>query len=121
VRQLFVNAGTPDDGFDTGTSHPIETTELIGLLGATLVNDSRLSTIGLVGTDFFGQDITEQSHPIGTVFPALLGKLDVLDIPGAGLIGEAHFTGGHPFSNESDLGYGSLLLAVPEPATYLLV
>jgi len=124
VQQLFVTAGTPDDGFDISVTHPSQTLQLIGLLGATLeVNQSRWGTFGFVGTDFFGQDISDQSHPIGTVFSALLGKLDVIDLSVAnlGVIGEAHFTGGHPFSNESDSVYGSFLVrpAVPEPSTYL--
>ena len=73
---------------------------------------SRSFTYGFVGNDFFGTFITTAVYPIGTQFSAQLGKIDFLDLrdAGLGLIGEAHFTGGHPFSDQADPNYGSFLV-----------
>ncbi|MDP3421636.1 MAG: PEP-CTERM sorting domain-containing protein [Thiobacillus sp.] len=115
IQNLFLHAGTPDDGFDTSTSHPVAALALAQLLGPTLVVGSyRVSVLGFAGSDFFGNPVTLSSHPLGSNFSALLGKINYL-APG---IGEAHFTGGHPFSSEADAIYGSFLVrAVPEPGT----
>ncbi|MCQ9378897.1 PEP-CTERM sorting domain-containing protein [Methyloversatilis sp. XJ19-49] len=114
LRTLFANAGTPDDGFNLAISHPAETLELAQLLGPTLVDRDRVTVAGFLGTDFLGQDITLASHPVGQSFSAQLGKIDYLTT-----YGEAHFTGGHPFSNQANNAYGSFLVSsVPEPGTY---
>lgn len=114
LRTLFANAGTPDDGFNLAISHPVETLELAQLLGPTLVDRDRVTVAGFLGTDFLGQDITLASHPVGQAFSAQLGKIDYLKT-----YGEAHFTGGHPFSNQANNAYGSFLVSsVPEPGTY---
>lgn len=114
---LFANAGTPDDGFDLSITHPAETLELAQLLGPTLVNPGRITVAGFIGTDFFDQDITLSNHPIGQGFSAQLGKIDYLTTEG-----EAHFTGGHPFSNQASDEYGSFLVSsVPEPSTYAIM
>lgn len=113
LQTLFKNAGTPDDG----KTHYFETKALIDLLGATLIAGDRYITSGFIGTDYLGNDINLQSHPIGVPFSALLGKLDFFPY-----VGEAHFTGGHPFSDESGQ-WGSYLVRiapVPEPETYAL-
>lgn len=114
LRTLFANAGTPDDGFNLAISHPAETLELAQLLGPTLVDRDGVTVAGFLGTDFLGQDITLASHPVGQSFSAQLGKIDYLTT-----YGEAHFTGGHPFSNQANNAYGSFLVSsVPEPGTY---
>lgn len=115
VELLFMHAGTPDDNFDISVTHPAETLALINLLGETLPS----RTLGFVGTDYWGATVTLQNHPIGSVFSALLAKVDYMDF-GKGPIGEAHFSGGQPFSNESDPAWGSFLVrpsVVPIPAT----
>jgi hypothetical protein len=113
LEALFTNAGTPDDGFDITVTYPNETKALIGQLGLTFEASGRESTYGLAGTDFLGQLVTLSTHPIGQTFSALLGKLDVL-LPfptiGRPAFGEAHFTGGHPFSDEASPNYGSFLV-----------
>ena len=117
VKTLFANAGTPDDGFNVSITHPAETLALAQLLGPTLVNPGRVSVAGFIGTDFFDEVITQSNHPVGQTFSAQLGKIDYLTT-----YGEAHFTGGHPFSNEADVSYGSFLVSsVPEPTTYAMV
>lgn len=117
LRSLFANAGTPDDGFDTSVTYPSETLRLAQLLGPTLVAPGRVTVSGFIGTDFSGQDITLGNHPIGQVFVAQLGKVDYLTT-----YGEAHFTGGHPSSNQADATYGSFLVSsVPEPSTYAIL
>jgi hypothetical protein len=71
------------------------------------------ATYGWAGTDYFGNLITLESHPIGEVFIPLLGKLVFLPAnPDAGIpeIGEAHFVFEHPFSNEASPLYGSFLV-----------
>lgn len=111
---LFINAGIPDDGFDISVTHPTEALALMTLLGVTISSSDRSSVYGFVGNDYFGNVINATDHPIGTQFSALLGKVDFLDLraAGMGLIGEAHFTGGHPFSDEADPSYGSFLVRV---------
>jgi PEP-CTERM motif len=119
LQTLFTNAGTPDDNFNLSITHYFETKALIDLLGATLIATDRITTSGYIGTDYFGYDINLQSHPIGETFSAQLGKLDFFPY-----FGEAHFTGGHPFSNESSSNYGSFLVRiapVPEPETYCMI
>lgn len=108
LRQLFLHAGTPDDSFDTSITYPIETRMLIDLLGGTSTN----SILGFCGTDFFGNSITISSHPIGAPFSALLGKINYIDLSNSAgvILGEAHFTGGQPFSNEASPDYGSFLV-----------
>jgi hypothetical protein len=113
LQTLFINAGTPDDNFDLSITHYSETKALIDLLGATLISTDRLSSYGLIGTDFFDNNITLQNHPVGETFSAQLGKLDLFPY-----IGEAHFTGGQPLSNEASTYWGSFLVRVtpvPEP------
>lgn len=113
LQTLFKNAATPDDG----KTHYFETKALIDLLGATLIAGDRYTTSGFIGTDYLGNDINLQSHPIGLTFSAQLGKLDFFPY-----IGQAHFKGGHPFSNESG-EWGSYLIRiapVPEPSSALL-
>ncbi|MGQ2964765.1 hypothetical protein [Methylophilus sp.] len=115
LQALFVNAGTPEDGL----THYFETESLIALLGATIVTTDRLGTYGLIGSDYFDNDITLQSQPIGQTFSAQLGKLDFYPY-----IGKAHFSGGHPFSNEASPYYGSFLVRaapVPEPESNLML
>ncbi|NQD36466.1 hypothetical protein HPT27_05460 [Permianibacter sp. IMCC34836] len=131
LLQLFINAGIPDDGYDVGNTHPAEALALALLLGPTIDAGSRVSVAGLVGTDFFGNAVSFATHPVGEPFSALVGKIDYIDlsfIPGWTAIGEAHFTGGHPFSNESDSSFGSFLvrgeaepIPVPAPTTALLL
>jgi hypothetical protein len=109
VSTLFRNAGTPDDNFDTSVTYPEATKSLILKLGSTIGDHS---TYGFTGTDFFGNNVTDLSHPVGTPFTALLGKLDYLDLTayGMGELGEAHFSGDHPMSNEASQNYGSFLV-----------
>lgn len=110
LRTLFADAGTPDDGFDTSATYPEQTRALAEMLGLTIDQPgTRESTAGFVGTDFLGNPVTEASHPIGQPFSALLGKLDYLVFPDQ-VLGEAHFTGGAPFSDEADPSYGSFLV-----------
>lgn len=111
VRTFFRHAGTPDDGFDFSVTYPEETLALARRLGVTIVNSNRESTAGYVGTDLFGNLVTLSTHPIGQRFDALVGKVDYLDLRAGGLpiIGEAHFTGGQPFSDFSAPSLGSFL------------
>jgi hypothetical protein len=108
LQQLFIHAGSPDDSFNTNITHPSETRLLINLLGGTSVN----SVIGFCGTDYFGNNIIISTHPIGTNFQALLGKIQYIDLSNSSgvILGEAHFTGGQPFSNEASPDYGSFLV-----------
>jgi len=128
LRLLFVHAGTPDDGFDTSVTYPEETKALAERLGLTLVHDARgqrerETTLGLVGTDFFGNLVTFATHPVGQPFGALLGKLDFFnsEIFGRRNTGEAHFTGGHPFSTEAGPNFGSFLVRPHDPTPRSLV
>lgn len=116
LETLFLHAGIPDDGFDISITHPTEALSLMTLLGVTLSSSDRSSTHGFVGNDYFGNVITAADYPIDTQFSALLGKIDFLDLrtAGIGLVGEAHFTGGHPFSDQADPNYGSFLVR-PSP------
>lgn len=109
---LFTNAGLVDDWFNWGITQPEQAMALVKMLGATIESETRASTLGLLGTDYHGNTISTGSHPLGTVFSALLGKVEYFDMraSGLGLAGEAHFTGGHPFSNQADPGYGSYLV-----------
>lgn len=117
VKALFLHAGTPDDGFNVAVTHPAETLVLAQLLGPTLVGGSRVTTMGFIGTDYFGNQITLANHPLGVTFSAQLGKVDYL-----GTYGEAHFTGGQPFSDQADSSYGSFLVrTVPIPAAAWLL
>jgi len=122
LQVLFSHAGTPDDNFDVSVTYPAETLALAQLLGPTLISGSRVTVMGFTGTDFLSNQITLQNHPMGASFSALLGKVDYL-----GSFGEAHFTGGHPFSDQAYDIYGSFLVRspspapVPEPATMLLL
>lgn len=119
LQTLFLNAGTPDDGFDQATTHYFETKALIDLFGVTIIGEDRLSTYGYIGTDYFDNNVTLQNHPISETFSAQLGKLDSFSY-----FGEAHFTGGHPFSNEASPNFGSFLVRiapVPEPETYSMM
>jgi hypothetical protein len=115
VQTLFLHAGTPDDGFDVSVTYPAESLALAQLLGPTLVTNDRVSVAGFIGTDYLGNQITLQNHPLGETFGAQLGKIDVF----MGY-GEAHFTGGHPFSDQADSYYGSFLVRatpLPTPST----
>lgn len=119
LQALFQHAGTPDDGFDTSVTYPTETLELAQLLGPTLIGDSRVTVSGFTGTDFFGNQITLENNPIGSVFSVRFGKLDYLDLINSGELGEAHFTGGSLNSSQSDINAGSYLVrtsVVPVPA-----
>ena len=111
LQILFLHAGTPDDDFDVSTTYPAETLALAQLLGPTLITGSRVSVAGFTSTDFFGNQITLQNHPVGAPFSALLGKVDYLQS-----YGEAHFTGGHPFSDQADVTYGSFLVRAYTPS-----
>jgi hypothetical protein len=110
LQTLFVHAGTPDDGFDITNTYPTETQALAQLLGVTQQTETGLAVYGFTGTDFFGNTVTTATHPIGTSFSALLGKLNSFPISEVLVIGEAHFTGGHPFSDEASPDYGSFLV-----------
>jgi hypothetical protein len=112
VDLLFHNAGLVDDGFDVSFTQPNEAYALIALLGSTYGSPTSANTMGLTGSDFFGNTVTTDNYPIGTRFSALLGKVQYMDLRsfGSQLIGEAHFTGGHPFSDEASLSYGSFLV-----------
>lgn len=110
LQTLFLHAGTPDDGFDLTNTYPAETQSLAQLLGVTQQTPTGLAVSGFTGTDFFGNTVTTATHPIGTSFSALLGKLNSFPISTALVIGEAHFTGGHPFSHEASQDYGSFLV-----------
>ena len=114
ISTLFTNAGTPDDNFDTAVTYPTQTVALIDLLGDTTDSYSSTSrrSYGFAGTDYFGNDITLATHPIGVTFSALLGKVDYMDLRpfGSLLLGEAHFTQGQPFSNEASPVWGSFLV-----------
>lgn len=116
-----MHAGTPDDGFDVSVTYPAETLTLPQLLGPTLVvSGSRVSVAGFTGTDFFGNQITLQNHPIGVPFSALLGKVGYFSLPT--YVGGSHFTGGLPISDQADASYSSFLVrAVPEPSTSILL
>jgi hypothetical protein len=112
LEALFIHAGIPDDGFDISVTHPTEALSLMTMLGVTLSSSDRSSAYGFTGDDYFGNLVTTENYPIGSQFSALLGKIDFLDLrsAGLGLVGEAHFTGGHPFSDEADPSYGSFLV-----------
>jgi hypothetical protein len=121
VLALYRNAGTPDDGFDVSETYPAETLELVRLLGPTVIGDGRVSVMGFMGTDYFDHDLTLATHPMGSVFNAQVAYIDYLEIDPAAPWGEAHFTGGHPMSNESEFFLGSYLVrgvanSVPEPS-----
>jgi len=77
---------------------------LLGTMGGS-------RTYGFCGTDFLGNTITLETHPIGVRFSALLGKLDYI-ASGSLLIGEAHFSGSQPFSDEKSPNYGSFLSGI---------
>ncbi len=111
LRTLFLHAGTPDDGFDISVTHPEETRALARRFGVTIETSNRESTAGFIGTDFRGDLVTLSRYPIGQRFNALLGKLDYLVIPAPEfpIIGEAHFTGGQPFSDQASPNFGSFL------------
>lgn len=112
LQTLFINAGIPDDGFDTSITNPNEAIALIGLLGATSASSFGSTTMGFSGSDYFGNTVTLVNYPIGTQFSALLGNIHYMDqrSSGGSLLGEAHFTGGHPFSDQAAPSYGSFLV-----------
>jgi len=120
IRQLFIHAGTPDDNSNTVVTYPAETLRLINLLGATRVlSATNMYTHGLCGTDFLNNTINPVNHPIGVRFSAQLGKIDYELIEGV-QFGEAHFTGGHPFSDERSPTYGSFLVrGYPDQFTFV--
>jgi len=124
LQILFLHAETPDDGFDISVTNPAETLHLAQLLSPTFLSGNRVTVMGFMGTDFFGNQVSLQNHPIDVTFSALLGKVDYISNIGSGDIGEAHFTGGHPFSDQASSTYGSFLIRsanpVPEPTTMLL-
>jgi hypothetical protein len=68
--------------------------------------------MGVLGTDYFGNTVTNKGRGAGPQFSALLGKIDFMDLnaAGMGLVGEAHYTGGHPFSDEANPAWGSFLV-----------
>ncbi len=109
---LFVAAGLVNDGFDISSTQPTEAAAFVTLLGATISSSTRQSTYGFVGTDYYGNTITLQTYPIGTLFAGQLGKVDFLDMRSSGgaLLGEAHYTGGQPMSNQASPTYGSYLV-----------
>src|SRR5262245_42843281 len=122
VQTLFTHAGMPDQ---SSTAYPAEALALVQLLGATITGQGgSVRTLGFTGTDFFGNTVTTATHPIGTPFSALLGKIDYLNIESIPLlIGQANFGGGQPFSNEASLDYGSFLITpspVPVPRAAIL-
>lgn len=131
VRTLFENAGIPDDGFNVSVTHPAQALALAQLLGPTHITPHGVTVTGFMGTDYFGDEISLESHPIGDIFSAQLAKIDYYELffPYWRSIGEAHFTGGHPFSNEADTGYGSFLVRstsefsypIPEPGSCSLI
>jgi len=106
VQTLFTHAGMPDQ---SSIAYPAEARALVQLLGATITGQAgSIRTLGFTGSDFFGNTVTTATHPIGTPFSALLGQIDYINIESIPLvIGQASFGGGHPFSNEASLGYGS--------------
>lgn len=112
LQLLFTHAGLVNDGFDISVTQPTEANALTSLLGSTIIGAGRLSTAGFTGNDYFGNVVTLSNYPIGTSFSALLGKIDFIDLTasGNGIIGEAHFTGGHPFSDEASPYWGSYLV-----------
>jgi PEP-CTERM motif len=117
LQTLFLHAGTPDDGYSLSQTYPFETRALARLVGLTILTTDRESASGFTGTDFFGNTVTTATHPIGTPFSALLGKINFLN-PGTG---EAHFAGGHPFRNDAGPNYGSFLVRpIPLPGTMIL-
>jgi hypothetical protein len=124
LQVLFQDAGTPDDVFNLSFTHPTETLALAQLLGPTLISGGRVTVMGFTGTYFSGVDISLLNYTFGNRFSALLGKVDYMSF---GPYGEAHFTGGHPFSDQADANYGSFLVrdvsvsAVPEPNTSILL
>lgn len=117
---LFGSSGLIHDGFDISSTQPDAALALVGLLGPTI---GTTRTLGFVGSDFFGRPITTEAYPIGQPFSALLGKIDYLDLRFAGLprIGEGHFSGGHPFSNEASPSWGSFLVRRSDAATPVAV
>jgi len=117
LRTLFMHAGIPDDGYDISVTHPTEAQAIMTLLGMTTSSAGRSSTYGFTGNDYFGNVVTTTNYPIGAQFSALLGKIDFIDLTaaGLGLIGEGHFTGGHPFSDQADPSYGSFLVRPVSP------
>lgn len=120
VQTLFNNAGIPADSLD----HYNEALNLANLLGPTLISGSRVSVAGFVSTDFFGNPVTLETHPIGQRFSALLGKVNALGaFGGMPAVGMADFAQGQPFSDQADPYYGAYLVrtAVPEPSTSMLM
>lgn len=119
LQTLFKNAGTPDDNFNLSNTYYFQTKALIDLLGAIIISlEGYSSTYGFIGTDLSGNDISINTHPIGLSFSAQLGKLDFFPY-----YGEAHFTGGHPFSHEPSSMWGSFLVRVspvPEPNIFYM-
>jgi hypothetical protein len=120
LETLFVNAGTPDDGFEPSVTFPNETKALIALFGRLFdaggpINGVQgYATYGWVATDVFGNPITLESYPIGAenLIPTL-GKLVFLPAnPDAGFpdLGEAYVAGEQPFGNEASSLYGSFLV-----------
>jgi hypothetical protein len=109
VETLFLHAGMPYNPLNHVTSFLNEARNLVRLLGLTIdiPEQGRESTYAFTGTDFFGNTVTIATHPMGTPFSAQLAKIEyVPSIP----LGEAHFGGGHPFSNEAAPIYGSFLV-----------
>lgn len=120
VQTLFNNAGIPADSLD----HYTEALTLANLLGPTLVSGSRVGVAGFVSTDFFGNPVTLETHPIGQRFSALLGKVNAMGAMGSlPAMGMADFAQGQPFSDQADPYYGAYLVrtAVPEPGTSMLM
>jgi hypothetical protein len=112
VDALFVTAGLVNDGNNYSFTQPVEASALVTLLGATISASTRQSSYGLVGTDYYGNTITLQTHPIGTVFRTLLGQIDYIDFRSSGgqLVGEAYYLVNSPFSDRADSSYGSFLV-----------
>jgi hypothetical protein len=123
VQTLFTHAGMPDQ---SSTAYPAEAQALVQLLGATFPpgEGGSVRTAGFTGTDFFGNTVTTATHPIGIRFDALRGKVDYLNIESIPLvIGQAHFSGDQPFSDEAFPFYGSFLITpspVPIPGAAIL-
>jgi hypothetical protein len=111
LRALFVRAQLVEDNFDISFTQPQEALALIELLGATHLGEGgSAATFGYLGTDYFGQAVTPETHPVGQPFSALVGKIEYILLAERPPIGEAHFAGWHTFSDERHPFLGNFLV-----------
>lgn len=73
VKNLFAHAGVsfgydPTTGLSGSAGFGEDAQQLAALLGVTLPKDGATSLVGVVGTDSNNATVTEQNHPIDSVF-----------------------------------------------------